>query len=212
MSFFNIFRRVHATYEFLALDKPLEKADRDKVSKSVAGVASVTSNRASLVFYDDFSGIDFESLMEDHFDLMYNLDAGNWILCYAFPGSSDLFNKLKRFCFDDGATQIADAKRVESRVIVTMSCYLDLDPKMLKYEQQDKSSTTGMFGFMTKIRAQLMNGDFRTLYALWEKYMPEENDEYDDDEEGFIPPPKPNNPPQGRDVVDAFKNMLTDED
>jgi hypothetical protein len=79
---------------------------------------------------------------------------------------------------------------------------LEPDESLFKRDKLDNISCTGLFTLMMQIRKQLINGDYRALYALWEKY-------YSWDE-GM--PPKPKELDSGLDVISNFSSVLADSE
>ena len=69
-------------------------------------------------------------------------------------------------------------------------------------DEEDKSDTLAtddeLLNMLVMIRRQIMDGDYRALYAVWEKYG-----------DGKNPPPKPENRNTGREIVENFKSMLS---
>ena len=59
-----------------------------------------------------------------------------------------------------------------------------------------------LLNLLVQVRRQLMNGDYRTLYTVWEKYGG-----FDSDENEFIIP-VPQDKETGKNVVIEFRNIL----
>lgn len=58
-----------------------------------------------------------------------------------------------------------------------------------------------LLNLLVQVRQQLMNGDYRTLYAVWEKYGGFDND-------GEFDIPIPQDKKTGKNVVEQFRNIL----
>jgi len=62
-----------------------------------------------------------------------------------------------------------------------------------------------LLNLLENVRMQIIGGDYRTLYAVWERYG--DADDYEEDE---ILPPKPKTIKSGESIVNAFANILDD--
>lgn len=209
------------SYEFVAIDKPLDKDARSKVS-SLSSRANPTKRKVSFVYnaegYDIPGG--WEALMRDHYDVMWSESYDWWTLAMAFNASKDQQEEIAKYEFygadDLGVRVITD----DSRVVVSIHCTLDsgmLAGLMGYYdeeesEEEEETDDTGyepddsLLSLLTHIRKQLIDGDYRSLHAVWEEYGCE--DEEEDDEE-FEKPPVPPEKPTGTQVVERLRNMLT---
>ncbi|MCL2322223.1 MAG: hypothetical protein FWC47_08990 [Oscillospiraceae bacterium] len=199
------------SYEFLAVDKPLSKTDKDKISMLSRRV-SPTSYRSSFVYnvdgYDIPGG--WENLMKNYYDVMYSVDYDWWTLAIAFNTTKEQFKKLKEFEFRGHEDLGIDIEGDEKRVIITIYCVIDDDEC---YDIESEYSTAsrksgrdnGLLNFLAEIRELLIKGDYRALYAVWDEYYvdeaedsdverPEEPEVYDEDDKG---------------IIEDFKNLLT---
>ena len=61
-----------------------------------------------------------------------------------------------------------------------------------------------LLNILGKVRGQIIGGDYRALYAVWEKYGYEDEDDDDD----YVQPPKPKAKKTGENIVNIFANML----
>jgi hypothetical protein len=176
------------SYEFLAVDKPLEAAEKAKVSRLSSRV-SPTARRASFVYNSEFSDIPngWEPLVEQYYDLMYSESYGTWTLAFGFPAAPGQLDELQKYAFDNGDEQIIEVQSSGNRAIVVVYCHLEPFESLFKRAKQDDISCTGLFALMIRVRKQLMSGDYRALYALWEKYGNEDElddeDDFDDDDD-----------------------------
>jgi len=195
------------SYEFLAVDKPLGKKERSDVSKLSSRV-SPTARRANFIYnvdgYDIPGG--WEKLMIKYYDVMYREEYDWWTLAMAFNAKPEQYDDLAEFEFD-GATEgmgIEISYTEEHRMIITINCaiedFRDFDEE---YEDEDESSVfstdNGLLNALIQVRQQIIGGDYRALYAVWEKYG-----DTDDDN----PPPKPKSVKKGEEIVKNFKSIL----
>ena len=197
------------SYEFLAVDKPLGKKARSEVSKLSSRV-SPTARRAHFIYHVDGYDIPggWEKLMTQYYDVMYREEYGWWTLAMAFNAKPGQYDDLAKFEFD-GATDgmgIEISYTEEHRMIIIINCaiedFRDFDEE---YEDEDEdessvfSTDNGLLNLLIQVRQQIIGGDYRALYAVWEKY----GDTDDDD-----PPPKPKSVKKGEDILKNFKSVL----
>ena len=73
------------SYEFLAVDKPLDKKARRDVS-SLSSRASPTERHVSFIYHADGYDVPggWEKLMQQHYDVMYSESYDWWTLAMAF--------------------------------------------------------------------------------------------------------------------------------
>lgn len=197
------------SYEFLAVDKPLSKNDRSEVSKLSSRV-NPTARRAKFVYHVDGYDIPggWEKLMEKYYDVMYCEDYDWWTLAIAWNASSGQYDELRHFEFEgerEGTGMDISMSNDKMRITITVHCTLDiadLDYGDYDYEDESEAFETDdeLLNLLTQIRQQLAGGDYRALYAVWEKYG-DVNDE--------LAPPKPKARKSGEETVRNFKGMLT---
>jgi hypothetical protein len=197
----------------------LNKQERAEVS-SLSRWASPTPRRVSFSYnvdgYDIPGG--YEKLMEKYYDVMYSESYAWWTLALAFNTSPEQIVEIKSYQFygeEDAGVRINTAG---NRVIIEIICrinpsfFLDSDHD---YEDEDEDEvsvgTSGkgagfvaedrLLNLLIQVRQQLINKDYRTLYAVYEQYgYPEEEEEYQ--------APVPKTLRTGKNIVDEFKNML----
>jgi hypothetical protein len=207
------------SYEFLAVDKPLSKEAKKKVA-ALSSRANPTSRRVHFVYnvdgYDIPGG--WRPLMEEHYDVMYSESYDWWLLVMALNISKARREELLRYQFSNYDDLGIDISGGGERVIVTISCRLDSGAITGGYydeaddwdeEDETKEESIGAYesddqllNLLVKIRKQLIDGDYRSLYAVWEVYGEE-----DDIEEK---PPMPPDKLSGRNIVAVFRDMLTE--
>ncbi|MDR1639921.1 MAG: hypothetical protein LBT59_09530 [Clostridiales bacterium] len=191
------------SYEFLAVDKPLGNVEKAAISKLSSRVTP-TARRASFIYHSEFGDLPngWKPLVEKYYDLMYGESYGTWTLVFAFPAAPSQIEELEKYVFDDGESQVIEVHQAKGRATVVVYCYLEPDESLFKRDKLDNISCTGLFTLMMQIRKQLINGDYRALYALWEKYYP--------GDEGM--PPKPKELDSGLDVISNFSSVLADSE
>ncbi len=106
----------------------------------------------------------------------------------------------------------------EGRVIVSIHCMLEpgmlagLEEGYYEEELEEEAKETEEAGYepddsllnlLTQIRSQLMDGDYRALYAVWEEYGSEDEEEQDEE---FENPPAPPEKPTGTQIKDDHYN------
>ena len=201
------------SYEFLTVDKPLGKKERAEISKLSSRVHP-TARRANFIYHVDGYDIPggWQKLMEQYYDVMYSESYDWWTLAIAFKASPGQYEKLLPYEFSDADDLGVDISKKEDRIIVTISCRIELgmsysDQYGDYYEDEDnKDEESGgietddeLLNVLVQIRKQLINGDYRALYAVWEKYGDE------DDEE---PSPKPRERKTGKEIINNFESLL----
>ena len=208
------------SYEFLSVDRQLTKAERAEVSR-LSSRAHVTARRADFLYHVDGYDIPggWEPLMARYYDAMYSESYDWWTLALAFNAEPDKCELLRQYGFsgvDDLGVYVSET---EQRVIVAISCRIDMGmmaPDNNGYyddyddgeDEEDDADVEGtlvltgdgLLDILVKIRKQIINGDYRALYAVWEMYGNDEEDE---------PPPKPEEKNSGNETVSDFKSYLT---
>ena len=205
------------SYEFLAVDKALGKNDRSEVA-SLSRRARPTSRRVSFIYHVDGYDIPggWEKLMEKYYDVMYSESYDWWTFGLAFNADPEQIEELQKYEFegDDGLGIEVTGK--DKRVIVTISCRVNveslsgLNERGFDEDEEGESEDEGngtvvvagdeLLNLLTKVRQQLMQGDYRTLYAVWEQYGSGEDEEF----QIPIPPEKKT----GQNIVEQFRNIL----
>lgn len=207
------------SYEFLAVDRQLTKTERTEVSR-LSSRANVTARRADFIYHVDGYDIPggWEPLMARYYDAMYSESYDWWTLAIAFNAEPGKYEQLCQYEFSDVDDLGIYVSKAEQRVIVTISCRIDMGMMASGYdryyddeEDEDGEDDIGAGGtvvvmddelldLLVKIRKQLIDGDYRALYAVWEMYGDDEEEE---------PPPKPEDKKAGMEVISNFKSYLT---
>lgn len=213
------------SYEFLAIDKPLDKKARREVS-SLSSRASPTERRVGFIYHAEGYDIPggWEKLMQQHYDVMYSESYDWWTLAMAYDASKKQRDAIARYDFagtDDLGVYIAIHG---DRVIVTVHCRANNDilydiehghggDDYGYYDDEygddeddgDFESGEGLLDLLVQVRQQLIEADYRALYAVWEVYG-WKDDENGDDE---ATPPQPPDKKEGEDIVDEFRSFLS---
>jgi hypothetical protein len=216
------------SYEFLAVDKVLSKKERQAVA-ALSSRADPTAREVSFIYHVDGYDIPggWEALMEKYYDVMYSESYDWWTLAIAFNSSKGQLAELMKYEFDGEDDCGINVYEQGGRTIVEINCRLDsysIDDPYDNYDddsdcedcEEDEEETgnsfvaeNGLLNLLVKIREQLMQGDYRALYAVWEKYdyLTDDDDEKDDEYESIIPP-KPPERSHGKSIIEQFSNML----
>ncbi|MBA1334936.1 MAG: hypothetical protein HPY66_0557 [Firmicutes bacterium] len=215
------------SYEFLAVDKALGKKEKAEVA-SLSRRADPTSRRVSFVYnvdgYDIPGG--WEKLMEKYYDVMYRESYDWWTFALAFNTTEEQIENLSKYEFSGYDDLGISIESKGSRVVVAIYCRVDMafigdlyDEYEGYYEddyedenEEDESdgedgvsfaAEDGLLNLLIQVRQQLINEDYRTLYAVWEKYG-----DFDDDEEDEFDIPIPQDKKTGKNIVEQFRNIL----
>jgi len=151
----------------------------------------------------------WENLMTKYYDVMYCEDYDWWTLAMAYNAAPGQYELLVPFEFsgtDDLGVRISKKGK---RLIIAIHCMteagflgLDYDAYDDEDDEEEQSDTLAtddeLLNMLILIRQQIMDGDYRALYAVWEKYG-----------DGKNPPPKPEDRNAGKEIIDGFKNMLS---
>jgi len=149
----------HQTYEFLAIDQPLDQAAMDWL-RSLSSRADISPNR----FYNEYNYGDFRGrpmeLMRRHFDLhLYLANFGAATFMVRVPLSALEADRVMAFGTDDTFS----AERTSSHWI--------LDWRLMDEEGDSDAFWTddsgGWLARLMPIREELLRGDLRALYIGW---------------------------------------------
>ncbi|MDD4569608.1 MAG: hypothetical protein PHE70_05730, partial [Tepidanaerobacteraceae bacterium] len=141
-----------------------------------------------------------------------------WTFSLAFNTTQEQIEDLYKYEFAgyDELGVYIDNK--DSRVIVTIHCRVDMSSIIDPYDYEDYyddeddediefATDDELLNLLVQVRHQLIKGDYRTLYAVWEQYGFDKEDEDNQDCEIPVPPEKNS----GNDIVEQFKNILAEE-
>lgn len=180
------------SYEFYAIDTPLNAKDQAEVSKLSSRV-NPTGRRASFIYHGDWSDLPggWEPLMEKYYDVMYSESYDWWTLGIAFNTNKKTIEEIKKFDFagvDDLGVSVYNKN---NRVIVSIYCRLD--PVALEdwdddyYENDEyfddeevdvESTNDSLLELLQSNRDYLIQGDYRLLSGVINLYGIPEDMEY----------------------------------
>ncbi|MBM4236235.1 MAG: hypothetical protein FJ152_07175 [Firmicutes bacterium] len=217
------------SYEFLALDRPLGKVARAAVS-SLSRRANPTRRRVSFIYHAD--GYDIPGgwlpLMRDYYDVMYSESYDWWHLALAFHLPPERQDEIAKYDFENRDNLGVETEFYEDRAIVNIYCrlqpfgpyYLEDDWDSGEDEEESEEDDTlqdeiiaelnnPLLQLLAKIRKQLIEGDYRVLYEVWNIYgAPEYDDEEDEEGEGWPKPPIPEEKSTGGRVIEELAGLL----
>ena len=204
------------SYEFLAVDKPLGKKERADVSR-LSSRANPTARRVNFIYHVDGYDIPggWEKLMGQYYDVMYREEYSWWTLAMAFNADDKQYKEICAYEFDGSDDLGIRIERNGQRVILEIHCVVEVGAHWDEgyydddYEDEDDDGesvavATGdhLLDTLAEVRKQIIKGDYRALFAVWEVYGIKDNE---DDET----PPLPKAKKSGAETVNAFKDMLT---
>ncbi len=205
------------SYEFLAVDKPLDARARAEVGRLSSRVRP-TTRKASFVYHADGYDIPggWAALMAKHYDVMYSESYDWWMLAVAFSTTNkDLVAKIRKYEFSGVEDLGVDVSYRKKRLVVTINCHMDPDHSYAdpyedewwdEEDDEDEQSvavtTDSLQDLLVRIRDRLKKGDCQALYAVWETYG--RQDDEDEDEA----PPRPRRTKAGAPVADELAGVL----
>jgi len=69
-------------------------------------------------------------------------------------------------------------------------------------------SDNELLNLLVQLREQLVQGDYRSLYSVWEKYGYSDEDDEENEDESMTAPPIPSERSLGKGIIEQFSNML----
>lgn len=211
LSFRSGFASDHSStsYQFLAVDKPLGKSEKEAVA-TLPVSAAPSARRARFVFPGEEGDIpgDWPDLMANYYDVMYREEYDWWTLAVAFNTTEEQIAELQAYECSDGNGAGITILRRGNRAIVAVDCWIDYAAVMDVYDESEDEYTAirsaqfsvkdKLLRLLMQIRRQLINGDYRALYAVLQVY------DLCDDEIVPVPPARP----AGQGIVEQFTNIL----
>ena len=175
------------SYEFLAIDKPLSRSDREKVA-GLSSRARPTRRRVSFIYHGDWNDLPggWSPLMKKYYDVMYSESYGWWTLVMAFKTNKKIIEQINKYEFSGTDEMGVSVSSKENRVVISIHCHLypgfDSDEDHDDYYEDEDEEETGiesddsLLNLLTQNREYLKKGDCRLLYGVWQKYglKPEE--------------------------------------
>jgi hypothetical protein len=161
-------------YEFQAIDRPLNQADRQALRALSTRAQITTTSFTNSYEWGDFKG-DPARLMENWFDLhLYLANWGSRRLMIRFPKRLVKLSLLDAFL---GEVDCAKVRVAGENVIVNIT------RDELEFEDWDDGS--GSLAAMASLRADVLAGDLRLFYLLWLTAV--EDNVFEDDEPEPMP-------------------------
>lgn len=185
------------SYEFLAVDKPLDAKAKEAVSKLSSRVRP-TSRRAHFTYDGEWSDLPcgWERLMERYYDVMCSESYDWWTLAMAFPATKKLLTGIRKYEFQDEDGRGVYVSTKGKRAIVSVHCMMDSD-ELLSLCGYDGGNEP-LLDVLGDVRKRILAGDYSALYAVWKTYGCE------DDEDAPRKPPRY----QKSTIARNFKRML----
>ncbi len=216
------------SYEFLAIEQPLDKAARTAVS-SLSSRANPTRHRVSFIYHAD--GYDIPGgwlpLMRDYYDVMYSESYDWWHLSLAFSLSPEKQDEIMKYSFEGIDDLGVDISFCGKRAIVSIFCRLKpfgpyyADEPWDYYDEEVEECMGAddvlqdeiiaeindpLLQLLAEIRKQLVKGDYRALYEIWKFYGYPEDEAGED--ENWPCPPVPKELATGRKILTELVDML----
>ncbi len=196
------------SYEFLAIDKPLE-ADERKVVASLSSRARPTKRKVSFIYHGDFNDLPggWEPLMKKYYDVMYSESYDWWTLAMAFNTDQKTIKEIRKYGFSgsDDLGVTVDSKG--DRAIISIYCRLNAEMVCFNdgvcddyYEEEEDEEdeefdtmrpNDNLLNLLAQNREYLKKGDYRLLYGVWKKYGSDLKDDAPPDLSGINKLPKP---------------------
>ncbi|MBI3617723.1 MAG: hypothetical protein HY210_05855 [Candidatus Omnitrophica bacterium] len=114
------------SYEFYAIDKPLEKTQRQAVAK-LSSRANPAQRKVSFIYHGDWNDLPggWEPLMKKYYDVMYSESYDWWTIAFGFYADQPIVEEIKKYEFageDDLGIRV-EAKN--DRVVIAIHCRLN---------------------------------------------------------------------------------------
>jgi hypothetical protein len=193
------------SYEFFAIDKPLDRADRTAVA-GLSSRAMPTRRRVSFIYHGDWADLPggWAPLMEKYYDVMYSESYDWWTLAMAFNTTAERLQEITKYDFNGTDDMGVSVEIVDKRVIVSIHCrmepgfdyhddyyesYEEDEEENEEYEETETAESGDyLLDLLSENREYLNNGDYRLLFGVWQEYGFEPEDDEDFEEET---PPEP---------------------
>lgn len=172
------------SYEFYAVDKPLEKVQRQAVAK-LSSRANPTQRKVSFIYHGDWNDLPggWEPLLKKYYDVMYSESYDFWTIAFGFYADQDTIEEIKKYGFsgeDDFGIQV---ETKNDRVVLSIHCRMKSDTAYEYFEDhryrsddedeedsEEEHSDDRFMNLLIRNRELIREGDFRLLYGVWEKY------------------------------------------
>ncbi len=187
-------------YEWQTLERPLT-ADEQKAVNGLSSHIDVTSSQAIVTY--EWSNFKHDSIqvLAKYFDsFLYLADWGTRRLAFRFPKGLVDEAALAPYC-DEYHLTFKEVGKVQ----------------ILEFEMDEEEGfeewmdTRGVLSTLSRLREDILQGDFRTLYLAWLKAMSMESDGYEEDEddpESLSCDPEPPLPAGLKQLTPALKELI----
>ena len=203
------------SYELLAIDRPLDAEARAQVAK-LSRRAEPTERHVSFNYnvegYDIPGG--WETLMRRYYDVMVSESYDWWTFAIAFDAPQEQQEAIAQYAFNGVEELGVGVSTVDYRVIVAINCCLDMEALYElstipgRRKRGADNTWAALLQLLSDIRQQLIAGDYRALYAVWEEYGYEDEEDKEEEEEVSVPPEPPAQE-SGQDIVERFRGLLS---
>ncbi len=200
-------------YDFRSIDKPLTDGERREINKW-SSRSNASSHRATFNYSYGSFGKNPSDCVARYFDaLFYTANWGTRHLIFRFPKKMVDYEALKAFQIDassvTGYTTGIEITRRDDYVLVEFE-YCDDDYSEWVDESDDTLSA------LLPLREDILNGDYRALFAFWLDMVRRMNDyelEEEEEESEYVVPPIPANLKRKTAALSAFIDLYDlDED
>jgi len=161
------------SYEFLAVDKPLDAAARKAVTR-LSSRAHPTKRSVSFIYHGDFSDLPggWEPLARKYYDVMYTESYDWWTLAIAFNAGKKAVKEIEKYAFVGCEDSGVNVKTHKERVIIAIYCRIGANICDLEdpHKYDDDKSNDELLNLLVKNRMYLKKGDYRLLYGVWKIY------------------------------------------
>ncbi len=178
-------------YEWLAIDRPLDKQQLAAVNDLSSHMDVVTATQAVVTYsWGDFKH-NPHKVLADYFDAyLYTANWGSRRLAFRFPAAAVNAAAIEPYLIHD----VIELDRAGTYSLLT-----------LEIENEDSDNdwidVDGLLSQIAGVRRQLMNGDYRALYLIWLAMVTLRDgdiDVDDGDEDDELPPEPPVPPGLGK--------------
>ena len=187
-------------YEWQTLERPLT-TDEQKAVNSLSSHIDVTSSQAIVTY--EWSNFKHDSIqvLAKYFDsFLYMADWGTRRLAFRFPKGLEDEAALAPYC-DKYHLTFKDTGRVQ-----ILEFNVDEEEGF-----EDWMDTRGVLSTLSRLRDDILQGDFRALYLAWLKAMSmesDDNEEDEDDPESLSSDPEPPLPAGLRQLTPPLKELI----
>ena len=176
------------SYEFLAIDEPLDKEARNDVG-SLSSRTNPTAHRASFIYHAEGYDLprEWEELMKEYYDVMYRESYGWYTISLAFNMPESKQREVTIYDFRGIEDMGVFVRTYGERVIVKIYCMLDQSSIPYKetsyndnyyYEYKDEEKDVEdlelddpFLEFLKDIREDILDGNYEVLDAIWDAYV-----------------------------------------